>query len=403
MYADDLRCGRPQAPAFQRTADMLGRDFLAPTVAGYLFTDLVRPVLQLPWLEGDRVAYLERGWEASYDETYAKADPDCRRNAMQEPFDALWGGSGALRIPLLFLNTTQVHDGRRGVVAASPAFGRPNWIAPRERHCAQSWTDEGRLGAECFLDGFEHAVDVVELVGAPMSLSTAIGLSARFPFVTSVANVLATDSLLRQYADGGYFDNSATITLREIVDLLPTRVEHVGNDGERKLVRVVPLVLHFVNDPDPAPTAQSPGSIGTVQSLAPLQTLESARSARNYVARIALHERVQSRDGYFRQIDMQGPVPPAEKAGGFGESKPEECLPARLKESPPLGWVMSDATRKLVIHQANDARALACVEACVDWAMGKEGAVCVAPTRPRPIEVETKANGSKPVAEAPPS
>jgi hypothetical protein len=166
---------------------------------------------------------------------------------------------------------------------------------------------------------------------------------------------------------------------------------------------VVPLVLHFVNDPDPAPTAQVPGSVGTVQSLAPLQTLESARSARNYVARIALHERVQARDGYFMQIDMQGPVPPAEKAGGFGGSQAEECIPARLKQSPPLGWVMSEATRKLIVSQANDSRALSCLEACVDWAMGKEGAVCEAPTRPRPIEVENRASAPKPVAEGPPS
>jgi hypothetical protein len=402
MYADDLRCGRPQAHTFDRTAEMLGRDFLAPTVAGYLFTDLVRPVLRLPWLDGDRVSYLERGWEVSYDETYAASDPDCRRNALKEPFDALWGGSGALRIPLLFLNTTQVHDGRRAVVAPSPAFGRPNWIAKDERHCTLSRTEDDLPGHECFLDGFENAVDVVELVGKPMALSTAVGLSARFPFVTSVANVLGSDALLRQLADGGYFDNSATITLREVVDLLPTRVEHVQANGEREMVRVVPLVLHFVNDPDPAPRPQSPGSASTVQSLAPLQTLDSARSARNYVARIALHERVQDRRGYFLQIDMQGPLPSEEKAGGFGEAPSEECKAVRLKQSPPLGWMMSESTRKVVVKQANDARALACVEACVDWAMGKEGAICTAPKRPRPIEVEEKPD-PKPVAQVPPS
>jgi hypothetical protein len=400
MYADDLRCGRPQARAFDRTAEMLGRDFLAPTVAGYLFTDLVRPVLRLPWLEGDRVTYLERGWEASYAATYANNDPACRRNALKEPFDALWSGGGALRIPLLFLNTTQVHDGRRAVVAPAAAFGRPNWASPRSRHCIQSPTDDQLLSAECFLDGFENAVDVVELVGAPIALSTAIGLSARFPFVTSVANVLATDALLRQLADGGYFDNSATITLREIVDLLPTRVERVQANGKHELVRVVPLVLHFVNEPDPMPAPRSPGSVGTEQVLAPLQTLESARSARNYVARIALHERVQSRDGYFMQIDMQGPLPPAEKAGGFGESQPDECVPARLKQSPPLGWVMSEATRDLIVAQASDARALACVEQCVEWAMGKDGAVCKAPRRPLPTEVETEAT---PPSARPPS
>lgn len=400
MVADDLRCGRPEAPAFDRTADMLGRDFLAPTVSGYLFTDLVRPVLKLPWLEGDRAAYLERGWEESYAQTYANSDPDCRRNALKEPFDSLWTGGSARRIPLLFLNTTQVHDGRRAVVAPAAAFGRPNWIAERERHCVKTLREDQLLTAECFLDGFEHAVDVVELVGAPIALSTAIGLSARFPFVTSVANVIAADSLLRQLADGGYFDNSATITLREILDLLPMRVERIQADGSRDLVRVVPLVLHFVNDPDPTPTASPPGSLGTEQVLAPLQTLESARSARNYVARIALHERVQSRDGYFMQVDMQGPVPSAEKAGGFGESQPDECVPARLKQSPPLGWMMSEETRKLVVTQANDQRALACVDQCVDWAMGKEGAVCPAPRRPLPIEVETRAT---PVAARPPS
>jgi hypothetical protein len=129
-----------------------------------------------------------------------------------------------------------------------------------------------------------------------------------------------------------------------------------------------------------------PGSVGTIQSLAPLQTLESARSARNYVARIALHERVQSRGGYFVQVDMQGPLPEEEKAGGFGEAPPDECVPKRLKQSPPLGWVMSESTRKLIVDQVTDSRALACVDTCVDWAMGKPGAVCAAQSRPLPTE-----------------
>jgi hypothetical protein len=391
LHADDLRCGRPRADSLPRAIELLDRDFLAPTVAGYLFTDLVRPVGRFPWLDGDRVAYLERAWEDSYARTYAKADPDCKRNALGEPFDSLWGGAGASRVPLLFLNTTQVHDGRRGVVAPAAAFGRPNWIADDNRYCIKARTDEGP-NAECFLDGFEHAVDVVELVRAPLALSTAIGLSARFPFVTSVANILAKDALLRQLADGGYFDNSATITLREIIDLLPTRVKRATPDGKEELIRIAPLVLHFVNDPDPAPTAQTPGSVGTIQSLAPLQTLESARSARNYVARIALHERVQSRGGYFVQIDMQGPLPAEEKAGGFGEAAPDECVPKRLKHSPPLGWVMSESTRKLIVDQATDTRALACVDSCIDWAMGKQGAMC--PAQARPLPTEAVADGS---------
>src|SRR6185369_5023802 len=89
------------------------------------------------------------------------------------------------------------------------------------------------------------------------------------------------------------------------------------------------------------------------------------------------------------------------KAGGFGEAPSEECKPVRLKQSPPLGWMMSEATRKVVVKQANDALALACVEACTDWAMGKEGAVCKAPIRPRPIEVIRNAADSTQAAAAP--
>jgi hypothetical protein len=109
---------------------------------------------------------------------------------------------------------------------------------------------------------------------------------------------------------------------------------------------------------------------------------------------------VQARGGYFVQVDMQGPIADNPHAGGFGEVQQPACTPKRLKHSPPLGWTMSDRTSELIVDQSTDARALACLDECVDWALGKEGAVCRAQARPRPVEVKPPA-AATPVATAP--
>jgi hypothetical protein len=324
--------------------DMLSRDFLSPALASFVFTDLVRPLAGwLPWTSNDRAATLERSWEDAYGATRncsaSNDDERARCSPLARAYDDMWAGPRAYRVPLLFLNSTQVHDGRRALLYPTAVYGSP----------AQRTTP---------IQTFEQAIDIGKEVGKPIRLSTAVGLSARFPYVTPVGNVLTGEHVL-QFADGGYFDNSATVTIREVAQALPVAVIHRPSDGPARSVRVVPFVLHIVNDPSPHTEPDVESIFKSWQAAAPIRTLLSTRSARSYYARVVLHDWLESNGGIFREVQLP-------------EDKDLEV---------PLGWTLS--TRVVEAMEKRSAELETAVTGCIAWATGTADAECEEFTRPR--------------------
>jgi hypothetical protein len=195
----------PTPPEHRLAAKLNEADFLSPALGGLLFPDLVYRFFPLPGLP-DRAEALEEGWEKRWRDILPKTD------TFSEPFQNLWRGEfnpvGATPrwVPLLLINGTREEDGRRVITA--PINIDPN----------------------VFLD----AVDFYAVHPADIRLSTAVHNSARFPLISPPGGLSRTGGHI---IDGGYFDNSGTQTLRDVLQAL------LGYDPKLK-----PIIVEINND-----------------------------------------------------------------------------------------------------------------------------------------------------------
>jgi hypothetical protein len=316
----------PACQSFGTVHAALSQDFLAPTVAAYLFADTFGPTLA--WLLGDRIpnraAALEQVWEN------ACALAGC---------PALAGSIHRLRAgldwrPALFLNGTHVESGKR--VVTSP-------LALTMEH-------------------FDDALDFFHLHGRDIRVSTAVLNAARFPYVTPVGRIIGNDRTPRGHvADGGYFENYGAETgaevLRAALGVLrtfPNTVRPVvieissdpaltsrdlargrafdmraacGTAGGDALVTISPDM------PLPIDCAEREGSRAP-QLLGPADVLLATRSARG----------VQTTRRVWRQ---------AVAAGGTAVQF-TLCRQGEDPERPPLGWSLSQATLRAIAEDVAD-------------------------------------------------
>jgi hypothetical protein len=259
-----------------RLEDMLNHDFLAPVMANAWFVDFTQR-----WLPGalfdDRGRALTRALEQAAQEQGVYA--------LDRPFSALYehtDGSVNADVPALFLNSTTVGEGWRFVQHPFRPFNDSPWTTAYD---GSRWLDPR------------------------VPLSEAVLNSARFTYL-SPAGTLQTNVAADQRApipagfqlvDGGYFENSGTTTLREIIHRLRTIAAKQGQSLQI-------IVLHISNDPSlhdfvdahdptkplplysaacpriPSPTERS--SYG--EATAPLVALLNTRDARGEYARAQL-------------------------------------------------------------------------------------------------------------------
>lgn len=251
----------------------LNHDFLAPLMANAWLVDFTQR-----WLPGalfdDRGRALTQAWE--------QAAAEQGILVFAQPFSALYerpDGSVNTDVPALFFNSTTVGQGWRFVqdpfrpFASSPwttAFDGSQWLDPR------------------------------------VPLSEVVLNSARFTYLSpagtlQTANTPPPTPPLLQLVDGGYFENSGTTTLLEVMQRLrkiaakqgqPLQfiVLHISNDPS--LLDFVdahnpnaPLPLYSVACPRvPSPTERT--SYGEI--TAPLVALLDTREARGEYARAKL-------------------------------------------------------------------------------------------------------------------
>jgi hypothetical protein len=259
-----------------RTEHMLNHDFLAPLMANAWFVDFTQR-----WLPGalfdDRGRALTRALEQAAQEQSI--------DALEQPFSALYehtDGSMNVDVPALFLNSTTVGEGWRFVQHPFRPFTNSPWTTAYD---GSHWLDPR------------------------VPLSEAVLNSARFTYL-SPAGTLQTNAAVGQpsptpagfqLVDGGYFENSGTTTLREIIHRLRTIAAKQGQPLQI-------IVLHISNDPSlhdfidahdpteplplysaacprvPSPTERS--SYG--EATAPIVALLDTRNARGEYARAQL-------------------------------------------------------------------------------------------------------------------
>ena len=229
---------------------LLSGDFLSSTLFAYIYKDAIRGLAagagQLGLSVPDRAVVLEKTWESHH---CAHTEGACSENeltGLSRLFSAtrrrIHGRSDDKWVPLLFFNTTDVDTGRRVVISSVAP-----WICVMsgdkcvyERLLPDTYDlhhlfadNPGNEGRE--LD--KQGTDVPHLLPNDLRLSTAAGLSARFPFVSPPGNANNGERrLVARVVDGGYFENFGASTAFDIA-------RHLVEFG------LEPMSIEITNDP----------------------------------------------------------------------------------------------------------------------------------------------------------
>ena len=184
-----------KGPLEEKATRMLSDDHLAPVVAAGLYPDFLQRFLPYPIASLDRARALDKSIESSWENAIPGS-----ANYFSLAFRDHWTASG--QAPMLMLNTTSVELGEQIVIAPFEAPGLPG----REVSFVRSF-----FGKDGFLS---KRYDV--------SLSSAVGLSARFPGISPPGYLVERDKgpegdtqefkRSGRLVDGGYIDNSGVET-----------------------------------------------------------------------------------------------------------------------------------------------------------------------------------------------
>jgi len=224
--------------------DVLKYDALAPTVASAMGPDLLQRFF-LPPILRDRARALELGWEEGWRSSGAPL-----KEALSGNFLDMFAKHGQ-SLPSLFLNGTIVETGERIVTS----------------NCHIEWSDA--------FDGFDE-------VGGDLKLTTASGMSSRFPYISPAGTIIKTaqskkDSRLdcavgercAHVVDGGYFESSAAATAIQLILTVQN-----APAWKAKNVRPYIVVIRYV-DPGNKPKSVRLAPEVTIPPRALLSTLGS--------------------------------------------------------------------------------------------------------------------------------
>lgn len=278
----------------QTASKMFSSDLLTPLLTMGLFPDLIQRFMFFPIYDWDRGTGLEVAFEKAWD----KLSLPNQDNPLRQSFYQHWKPEGIA--PALVLNTTVVETGDR--LAISPfQINLPN----KEN----------------------IAIDEPDL---DLKLSTAAGLSARFPYFTPVGwYQRSKDKSKLHLADGGYFDNSGIPTALDIGRSLQ-RLKGYGTTFEI-------IYLSLIDGQLNQPTTQLK-SVGLNEVLSPVRALFRARKSRSRSAvelsAFTVNDGIDDPLKYkFRILFL--------KKSGDG---------VKL----PLGWLISERSRKFIDRQTPD-------------------------------------------------
>lgn len=277
-----------------RVHDYFQTDFLSPVIASAFLFDI--PSLFIPQLRfgQDRAKALEHGFESAWE----KLKIPGHASGLAADFYDRWSPKGLA--PALFMSTTGVNFGipvivsqvdwsfnpsnnpvgRRGdrpEAATRSALPSPALVqSVRERLLS---SDDGpQVGIANILD-FRPDIQ--------LATSTAVVLSARFPFVTPPGAIVENAKIARrglyqktkvlELTDGAFYDNSGAIVARDVLAELLRRLRTDARFKEFK----DSVKLHLIRFTDtPAKRQGDASQTGHFELLTPLVAYDAVRQAR---------------------------------------------------------------------------------------------------------------------------
>jgi hypothetical protein len=193
-------------PMERQASRVLSADFLSPALWAALYPDFLQRFIPRPFPQLDRAVYLERAFEQAWPKTASN------RNPMTDSFFDLCGPAMAKCLngatPLLAFNVTNVETGLQIVLSPIDLTDfRADASKPSPSHKVFDFF--GLVG----LDPFD------------LPMSTAVGLSARFPYISPPGWYAWEDEATKvisrfTFVDGGYVDNSGVATALNIAQRL---------------------------------------------------------------------------------------------------------------------------------------------------------------------------------------
>jgi hypothetical protein len=291
----ELPCGRLRECAGQ----VLGHDFLAPVLAKTIAPDVGQRLLPFPVPFFDRAWALEDSWAAGWDEVFDSGE----RNRFDRPFLSLWEGDAAA-IPSLVLNGTHVETGRRIVTT------NLRWMAAE----------------------LDDAYDLHQTLGADLPLKTAAHNSARFTYISPAGSMAREGKIQGHVVDGGYFENSGTVTALELRRVIAESFPEVTGRIHILYLRNAPSIDPARRRRTPAVTPTRRANRGLNDLLSPALTLLQTRNARGTLAVTTLRRTVGPEQ--FHELLL--------------------CKRLGREEAPvplPLGWQLSESARQAMEDQ----------------------------------------------------
>ena len=285
--------------------DILGQDFLSPTLARMVAPDLGQRFLFFPIPFVDRARALEDGWATAWRDVV-------HSDQLDQPFLSLWNVGREHKLPALLLNGTEVETGRRLLTTNL------------------GWTK----------GDFQDTYDLLGVLGADVPLKTAIHNSARFTYISPAGTLRPDGKEPRGHVvDGGYFENSGSTTALELLSLI------VKGCGSQCMDRI--YVIYLRNSPETDPR-QIPNSKDPTQRdketetftksyphlnelLSPPRALLAVREAH---AALAVETLRAALPGRFFQMGLR-----------------ERMGPENKKAPLPLGWQLSENAREAMKQQ----------------------------------------------------
>jgi predicted acylesterase/phospholipase RssA len=267
--------------------DYLETDFLTYTVARMLGPDVFRHILPLKFI-GDRASALAHVMEKG------SGDKSLLNNSMATCFsEIITQKNMPYTLPILCINTTRMQDGKPTVIS----------------------------NVDITDDRFNKRLDFLDLLTEKedLKLSTAVVLGASFPYLSPAGRVDDSTGTKHYFVDGGYFDNSGSGVVSEMIGILVRDTLYKKYASKLKF-----YVLHVTNSP------QGDAALGKVNPLvndlaAPVKTLVGAYGTQTIVN----DERLRN---------MMKLIYPGEE-----HYLKMNLYDTSIKQSYPMDWVISDA------------------------------------------------------------
>lgn len=269
-------------PSLNKQGDMapnLNSDLLAPVTSALIFTDFVQKFIPFPIKQLDRARVLEKSFEQSLpDETLWQKGFVAENNSSTKP--------------LMLINTTHVESGQRTIIS----------------NVKLSEIEENQIQ------------DFFSLINKDVSISTAIGISSRFPFITPPALVKNEDGTnWGNLVDGGYYENLGMQSMLDAYSIIKPIAREKGY--RIKFTFIAIRNTKYVETDKPM--------LGMVEALSPAMTFSNIWSNNSNEAISNGEKLLKSNNDDLFILSLQ----------------------RRDKENIPLGWYLSESARNNLNRQ----------------------------------------------------